>query len=197
MTQLYLKSLALLNKFFHFFYFVTEIFHELDIVHNSVNRALIDAVKKGNLNLVQKSLDEGAEPNYVNFIDDELLCKTLNEGQVEIVKLLLQHFLYPDVDLMACIVKSKFAKELITVIVKRDKRYIRYLFEKLVEKGDFESNSAIDILEHMLELGMPLDVFMKFNVNGFFENPNESVKFTPLQLSVLHNRASFVRKSIH
>lgn len=152
---------------------------------NLKNYILLGAVDHGDVETVREALSQGADPNFRLYSQTESLMKiATNQPNTEIIKLLIQHGVTIDKDLMNHIFlyqrhASKRTREVVVSILKHNKtlEILHMIFNYLLEYNMI--TERLNILVYLLDHGLSLKSFI-------------TAGMTALHLSVKHKKTDFV-----
>lgn len=124
---------------------------------------LLGAVDKGNINIVRKLLDQGADPNYEPDFFPAFMTIAVDRKRDEIIKLLVEHRSKVDKKLIGYIFDpyKKNATELAVHVIshnKGDDKVLQMMFEGLL--CDYLLPEAQHILELLIDHGLSLQNYI-------------------------------------
>lgn len=124
---------------------------------NPLERAVI----RNDAEELRELLKENAWLEYVA----SCMSKAMAQNNVEIIKLLLQHGFTIEEDFLDYIFSLKneeCTKEIVVHIVKHNNRGVKPLYKIFIRllKSNLEKSSAVDILNTLLDYGMPLEDYI-------------------------------------
>lgn len=155
-----------------------------------LNAALKAAVELNNIKHARKLIKEGANPK-----DEFLIRSAIENNNIKMIKLLVEYYQgHVGCLLENYIFKSKnshYTKELLTYTVElhgKDEMLLEKGFFELVESLDLiKGSEGLEILQHLLDLGLPID-----DCISMFDKDHEVVSNTPLQHAIKKGRDDYV-----
>jgi len=144
------------------------------ILHNqlNLNKALLDAIKDNDLELVEIALKKGANSRYIDQFDNSLTLALDRETDLKIIKLIIDH----DQSIIH------------DIIDERSIFFNAILFDQ--QRIDFYDSNYKDETCELLDL--LIDKGADINYPGFCQRTDYSTKISPLMLAALHNRIDIV-----
>lgn len=165
---------------------------------NEKNEALKKAVENEDFDTVRQLLDKGADPNYLHQPKETVFRLAIAQGNIEIIKLLLQYGANLDADsgddLAEYIMRTKNSDVCKDVIAHATKFNYNVeflencLFHLSFSAREFDESTELEVFKFLLDIGLPTDEFM----NGEYTNEGDS--YTVLHYSIMENKVHFVSK---
>lgn len=163
----------------------------MELTENIKNYALVGAVEEGDVKVVSKLLNEGADPNFVpKRATSTLMERALHEEDLKIIELLLRYgaeveneFIKKIFNLQNC----DNLKDLIAIILEKsnnDVNFMRYIFGILVKSR----SPSTKILELLLDHRLPINDYMKM------EWIKHGGRCTPFHIAIWQLNINFVSK---